>query len=102
MLRKGVQGQTFNFNYNNRDNEGVSRDLGETIKSICEITPGGVLIFFPSYRLLEKCYEIWELFNVISGIEKMKKVLKEPKDPSKYQSTIDAYYKAIFNNTKKG
>lgn len=51
---------------------------------------------------MEKCYEIWELFSVISNIEKTKKVLKEPKDPSKYQATMDAYYKAIFKNQKKG
>lgn len=34
-------------------------------------------------------------------IEKHKKLYREPKDPAKYQATMDAYYKAIFNNKNK-
>jgi Rad3-related DNA helicase len=33
----------------NRDNENMIKDLGQTILKCCEITPGGVLIFFSSY-----------------------------------------------------
>ena len=33
--------------------------MGKSILRIAEITPGGILIFFPSYSLMEKCYEIW-------------------------------------------
>ena len=72
-----------------------------TIASVAEITPGGILIFFPSYWMMEKCHEVWELFSVLASLEKTKRVFKEPKDPSKYQATMDAYYKAIFKNTKK-
>jgi Rad3-related DNA helicase len=35
-------------------------DLGRSILNVAEKTPGGMLIFFPSYRVMERCYEIWE------------------------------------------
>lgn len=73
-----------NFSYNNRENDGTMIDVGMTVAKVCSYTPGGVLIFFPSYRLLEKCYEVWEYKSVIKNIEKFKKVFKEPKDSSKY------------------
>jgi regulator of telomere elongation helicase 1 len=31
-------------------------------------------------------------------MEKHKKVFLEPKDPSKYQATMDSFYKAIFKS----
>lgn len=50
----------FNFSYQNRDNEGVLYDLGRSVLRVAESTPGGILIFFPSYRVMEKCHEIWD------------------------------------------
>lgn len=57
IIRKGVMNETFNFSYQNRDNMNTLKDVGMTISHISEATPGGILIFFPSYRLLEQCYE---------------------------------------------
>lgn len=73
-------------------------DLGRSICRIAENTPGGMLIFFPSYRVMEKCYELWEGTKVNADIEKKasKKVYVEPKDPAKYQATMEKYYKSIF------
>ncbi len=62
-----------------------------------------MLIFFPSYRLMEKCHEIWESHRVNADIEKKanKKVYIEPKDPMKYQATMEKYYKSIFGSVDK-
>jgi Rad3-related DNA helicase len=49
---------------------------------IAEKTPGGILIFFPSYRVMDLCYENWQENNIIYKIDKIKTLLKEPKDPS--------------------
>jgi Rad3-related DNA helicase len=60
----------------------VFEDLGHTIMRIAEKTPGGILMFFPSYRLMELCYETWKDYDIINKIDKIKTLLKEPKDPS--------------------
>jgi Rad3-related DNA helicase len=64
----------------------VFYDLGRSVAKIAESTPGGMLIFFPSYRVMEKCHEIWESQRVTQDIETKaaKKVFMEPKDPAKY------------------
>jgi Rad3-related DNA helicase len=108
MAPSGLGGESiFNFSYQNRDNEGVLVDLGRSVCKIAETTPGGMLIFFPSYRVMEKCHEVWEGSRVNKDIETKakKRVFLEPKDPAKYQITMEKYYKAIFNqqqDKKKG
>lgn len=99
----GLPESIFNFSYQNRDNDNVFVDVGRSVRRIAEVTPGGILCFFPSYRLMEKCHELWMGSSVVSDIEKLtgKKVFMEPKDPSKYQATMERYYKAIFGKTNK-
>jgi len=53
ILKKGTDNQCFDFSYKNRDSVPMNIDLGKTILRIASITPGGMLIFFPSYGLLE-------------------------------------------------
>jgi hypothetical protein len=59
ILSQGVKNNKFNFSFQNRENYGMFIDLGYSLISIAERTPGGILLFFPSYRLLEQCYETW-------------------------------------------
>jgi len=58
------------------------RDLGNSVISIAEKTPGGILMFFPSYRVLESTYQYWLDSNIMYNMEKSKVVLREPKDAS--------------------
>lgn len=80
ILSKGVNGNSFNFKFGNRENEHAIFDLGFSILKIVQDTPGGVLIFFASYSYMEKCHELWEYKGIIKEMESVKKVLKEPKD----------------------
>ena len=49
IITHGVNGNELNFSHKYRDDETAQLDLGETIFKIIEITPGGILLFFPSY-----------------------------------------------------
>lgn len=33
--------------------------LGASLEEICKIVPNGALVFFPSYKLLEKLHDRW-------------------------------------------
>jgi Rad3-related DNA helicase len=57
-------------------------DLGRSLARIAEITPGGILMFFPSYRVMEQCYDHWQDSGIIQEIERNKLLLKEPKNSS--------------------
>jgi len=82
-----------------RDVEHAQRDLGETVIKITEVTPGGILLFFPSYMMLLKLYDMWDHCGIIKRLEKLKGVYTEPRESSHYKFVISAFYKDVY---KKG
>ncbi len=36
---------------------------------LCEVTPGGILVFFSSYNMLKRHYEYWEEKKIIKELE---------------------------------
>ena len=52
---------------------------------------------------MENCHDTWEGARINAEIEKKskKKVFMEPKDSTKYQVTMEKFYKAIFGVDKK-
>lgn len=59
----------------------MATDLAHSIAQISKITPGGMLIFFPSFGLLQQSFEFWEKNDQLKLISENKKIFKEPKDP---------------------
>lgn len=47
-----------------------------------------MLVFFPSYGLLEQCYDLWTKQEIVGLIKAHKPIFKEPKDPKEYQLVI--------------
>ena len=62
---------------------------------MCQVTPGGVLIFFSSYNMLKRHYEFWEAKKIIKELEKVKGVYQEPRESSHYKFVISAFYQNI-------
>eukprot|EP00347_Sterkiella_histriomuscorum_P004083 403361814 len=85
VLTKGIKQNCFNFSYQYRENEKALIDLGVSIAQISGITPGGILVFFPSYRYMRRCYELWEQ--------------NKPRELSNYKNVMDGYYRSIFEKT---
>ena len=92
----------FNFNYANKDNFEMLDELGTTISRLAKHVPGGLLMFFPSYWLMDKVYERWKESGVLFDIQKQKMVYREPKRAAEYQMVMDRYYSAIFENENSG
>lgn len=66
MLSSGVLSQNFNFDFKNRDNDLMQDDLGSTVAKITSRVPDGLLIFFPSYAVMDKMYDRWHKTGVLS------------------------------------
>ena len=91
-MSKGINNTSFNFSHKFREQESIQNDLGMTLLKICEVTPGGVLVFFSSYNMLKRHYEYWEEKKIIKQLEKVKGVYQEPRESSHYKFVISAYY----------
>ena len=64
------------FDLYNRNNEKMIESLGEIIFNLTKTNnKGGILLFFPSYKYLEKCYNIWEKCKINEKIKKYKSII---------------------------
>ena len=102
ILKRGMLGENLQFDYKSRDNPKMLEDLALSIGKVSEQVPGGILVFFPSYKMLNDCYNAWSNSGAIVGFTKHKKLVKEPRDSSQYQQAIDDYYSAIYEGERKG
>ena len=59
VIGHGVSGKVLNSSYERRSNEEYLAELGNTLVSLARIVPGGMLVFFPSYGVMETCVERW-------------------------------------------
>ena len=46
-------------NISNKENFQMINELGKTIAKVAQTVPGGMLVFFPSYRMMETSYDYW-------------------------------------------
>lgn len=59
VIGKGVSGKVLSSSYERRKHGEYYSELGNTLVSLAKVTPAGMLIFFPSYGVMESCIERW-------------------------------------------
>ena len=102
VITKSETNVNFNFAFQNKDNFEMMDELGCAIAKVARSVPGGMLVFYPSYRLMDTCYERWEKSGVINKIMQQKRLYREPKHAAEYQMVMDRYYSSIFEDEKAG
>lgn len=55
----------FRFDYKNRENFDMIDDLANSIALVATRVPGGILIFFPSYKMMNDTYDRWSKTRAI-------------------------------------
>ena len=59
VIGKGVSGKLLSSSYERRQDGEYYSELGNTLASLSKVIPAGMLIFFPSYGVMETCIERW-------------------------------------------
>jgi hypothetical protein len=59
VIGKGVSGKLLSSSYERRQDGEYFSELGSTLASLSKVIPAGMLIFFPSYGVMETCIERW-------------------------------------------
>ncbi|WJX74795.1 DNA helicase [Trifolium repens] len=104
----GPSGRTFNSSYRTRDTMEYKQELGNAIVNLARIVPDGLLVFFPSYYLLEQSIACWKsLSNESSAsiwerICKHKKPVIELRESSLFASSIKDYLTKLNDTTVSG
>ncbi|KAF5271187.1 hypothetical protein FQR65_LT05331 [Abscondita terminalis] len=102
ILDKGPDGFELNSSYRNRDNPEYLSSLGRTILNLTRIIPSGILIFFPSYPLMQKCQEHWQQQGLWGNIDVLKKIYVEPKRKEAFNTAMSEYYSKVNDPNEKG
>jgi len=78
VVTHGPDGTLLESSYKNRDNPQYVQSLGRTIRSVAQVVPDGLLVFFPSYPVMKSCQEAWQLSGLWDAINQVKPVFVEP------------------------
>ena len=60
VVPSGPTGRALNASYGQRDSAEYQRELGLAIANFCRVIPDGVLVFFPSYQVMDACIGHWQ------------------------------------------
>ncbi|XP_052867380.1 regulator of telomere elongation helicase 1 homolog [Anopheles cruzii] len=102
VVSQGPDKVTLNSSYNNRNNPEYVLSLGRTVLACCPVIPNGLLVFFPSYTLLNKCAEEWQKSGIWAQINRRKAIFIEPRGKDSFNSTMNEYYAKINDPQTKG
>lgn len=95
VFSSAVDGEKLNSRHDQRSGQ-YTRSLGFTLSNIARITPGGMLVFFPSYNMMETCLAEWQHTSptIWEQICRYKQPVVEPKESNKLkQAMLDYYHK---------
>ncbi|TMW57821.1 hypothetical protein Poli38472_014424 [Pythium oligandrum] len=82
--------------YKNQQEFRYQDSMGELLFKHAQVVPGGVLMFFPSYMLMEKLETRWRQTGVWNKIEQLKTIYTEPRNAGKdFDALLDDYKQTI-------
>lgn len=102
ILGTGPDGVLLNSGYQNRNNDKYINSLGMAIINISRQIPNGLLIFYPSYALMNKCMESWQQTEVWENMNDIKRVFIEPKTKDAFNTTMTDFYDRVKDPQYKG
>ncbi len=87
----GPTGRLLDFSYERRDLDETKEELYRVLSNVCNIVPGGVVCFFPSYEYEKKVYEHLSTRGYISKLEEKKRIFREPKKATEMEPVLRDY-----------
>ncbi|KAM6558620.1 hypothetical protein CsatA_027859 [Cannabis sativa] len=102
IIASGPSKFPLNASYKTADGCVFQDELGKSLEEIFKVVPGGCLVFFPSYKLLEKLRKRWCETGQWSQLNAKKTLFMEPRGGSQedFESVLKGYYDAIHGASK--
>ncbi|XP_008589275.1 PREDICTED: LOW QUALITY PROTEIN: regulator of telomere elongation helicase 1 [Galeopterus variegatus] len=88
--------------FDKRFSEECLSSLGKALGNIARVVPHGLLVFFPSYPVMEKSLEFWRAHDLARRLEALKPLFVEPRGKGNFSEVIDEYYKRVVSPESSG
>ncbi|KAL7750807.1 hypothetical protein RI367_003764 [Sorochytrium milnesiophthora] len=109
VVPRGPSGVALNASYSTRTDRNYKIDLGNTIVNFAKAIPGGLLVFFPSYSVMNDCFNTWKepqrhqratavLWDRLAA---EKSPIVEPKDKAELPAVMETFYKLTDDKTSR-
>jgi chromosome transmission fidelity protein 1 len=99
LLTKGPSGLDLEFKFAQQSNRQVVFELGQIVLNFCNVVPGGIVVFFPSYASLNFAREAWSQSGLLDKFSVKKKVFLEPQESSGVEMILREYAIAAKTHT---
>ncbi|OCT88134.1 hypothetical protein XELAEV_18016767mg [Xenopus laevis] len=101
VLCSGPTNQQLEFTYQKRDLPEMGSiymdETGRILTNLCNVVPGGLVCFFPSYDYQKHIQEHWEKSGLLKRLALKKKIFQEPKRANQLDQVLAEYSKCIKN-----
>ncbi|XP_060101720.1 ATP-dependent DNA helicase DDX11 [Heteronotia binoei] len=95
VLCSGPSGQQLEFTYEKRNLPQMMEEMGRILSNLCNVIPGGVVCFFPSYEYEKQVYVHWEKTGLLTRLAAKKKIFQEPKRANQVEQVLAEYTRCI-------
>ncbi|XP_066489292.1 ATP-dependent DNA helicase DDX11 [Tiliqua scincoides] len=102
ILCNGPTNQQLEFTYEKRNLPQMVDETGRILCNLCNIVPGGVVCFFPSYEYEKQVYTHWEKTGLLTRLAAKKKIFQEPKRANQVEQVLAEYAKCIKRCSQAG
>ncbi|XP_029968849.1 regulator of telomere elongation helicase 1 [Salarias fasciatus] len=102
VIERGPDGVPLSSAFDRRFDPKNMASLGNTVANLSRVVPHGLLVFFPSFPVMEKTLDFWRTNGQANRIENVKPMFVEPKGKGTFTEVIDGYYSKVNDPTSKG
>jgi hypothetical protein len=106
VIPRGPNSVALNSSFKTREDPRYLQDLGELILQAARSIPDGLLVFFPSYGVMEHSIAAWKNSSfgtsVWDRLKLVKEPMVEPKNKSDFTTAINSFYTKVDDETKVG
>ncbi|XP_063064363.1 regulator of telomere elongation helicase 1 [Engraulis encrasicolus] len=102
IIDKGPDGTFLSSAFDRRFLPENMSSLGNTVVNLTRVVPDGLLVFFPSYPVMDKTLEFWRGNGQAERIESIKPMFVEPRGKGTFTEVIDGYYERVNEPSGRG
>ncbi|KAJ7532665.1 hypothetical protein O6H91_13G014200 [Diphasiastrum complanatum] len=101
-LSVGPGSEPLNASYKHAETYTFQDAVGAALENICKVVPGGALIFFPSYKLLDKLCRRWKATGQWARLSEDRRLFVEPRgNRENFELILAGYYESIAGISQK-
>lgn len=101
-LASGPSQKHLEFTYSRRGDMESLDELGRILLNLSRIVPGGVVVFFPSYRSEEDAVRRWRSTKQYDQIQAKKTIYSEPKQSGELAEVLAQYSASCSRGNRSG